>query len=93
MLPIARLERTEAIARAIALREGDEALEDVIHELFGVQWISGSEWALVLANEVPQQVGLLAEIDKWKTAAEQRKTDLAKVKAELRGGGRWRRHR
>ena len=84
MLPIARLERTEAIARAIALREGDEDLEDVIHELFGVQWISGTEWALVLANEVPRQVGLLAEIDKWKTAAEQRKTDLAKVKAELR---------
>ena len=84
MLPIARLERTEAMARAIALREGDEDLEDVIHELFGVHWISGSEWALVLANEVPQQVGLLAEVDKWKTAAEQRKTDLAKVKAELR---------
>ena len=52
------------MARAIALREGDEDLEDVIHELFGVHWISGSEWALVLANEVPQQVGLLAEVEK-----------------------------
>jgi GT2 family glycosyltransferase len=84
MLPIARLERTEAVARAIALREGDEDLEDVIHELFGVHWISGTEWALVLANEVPRQVGLLAEVDKWKTVAEQRKTDLATVNAELR---------
>jgi GT2 family glycosyltransferase len=51
MLPIARFERTDAMSRALALRGEDEDLEDVIHDLFGVYWISGSEWALTVAKD------------------------------------------
>jgi GT2 family glycosyltransferase len=83
-LPIARLERTEALARADALKDDGEDLEDVVHELFGVRWISGNV-PLVPASYAPQQVtmpGLLAEVNKWKRIAETRKTALEKAKQD-----------
>jgi glycosyltransferase involved in cell wall biosynthesis len=85
MLPIARLERTEAVARARALKDADEDLEDVVHELFGVRWISGSGWVLALASDAPEPVpmdGLLAEAQKWKRIADSRETALEKALQE-----------
>jgi GT2 family glycosyltransferase len=82
MLPIARLERTEALARAHALKDADEDLEDVVNELFGVRWISGSGWPLVLASDAPKQVtmhGLIAEAHKWRRIADSRTTALEKA--------------
>jgi GT2 family glycosyltransferase len=82
MLPIARLERTEALARAHALKDADEDLEDVVHELFGVRWISGGGWALVLADDAPKPVtmhGLLAEAHEWKRLADSRSAALEKA--------------
>ena len=82
MLPIARLERTEAFARAHALKDADEDLEDVVHELFGVRWISGSGWALGLANDAPKQVavhGMLAEAHESTQVGDSRKTAREKA--------------
>jgi hypothetical protein len=85
MLPIARLERTEAMAHAIALRDGAEDIEDIIHELFGVHWISGTEWGLLPANEAPRQAtARQPKTNPAKVTAEQPKTNLANVRAELR---------
>ncbi|WP_084960855.1 glycosyltransferase [Thermoactinospora rubra] len=37
----ARLERTAALSRARHLAQPDEHVDDVVHELFGVEWVDG----------------------------------------------------
>lgn len=49
-LHIARLDRTQALARARLLRRPGEDLDDVVHETFGTYWIDGTEWALTPAS-------------------------------------------
>ncbi|GAA4060440.1 glycosyltransferase [Nonomuraea soli] len=39
-----RLERTAAFARARRVGSPDEALDDVVHELFGVEWLDGRQY-------------------------------------------------
>jgi hypothetical protein len=63
-LLIARLERTEAVAHAVALRDPDEDLVEVVHELFGSQWIDGAEWALVSAAKARTSASK-ADAAKW----------------------------
>jgi hypothetical protein len=43
------------LARAHAPKDDDEDLEDVVHELFGVRWISGGDWAFALASDAPSR--------------------------------------
>ncbi|MEU7001275.1 glycosyltransferase [Nonomuraea sp. NPDC046570] len=40
----ARLERTAAVARAELVGEPGDDLDDLIHELFGVEWVDGESW-------------------------------------------------
>jgi GT2 family glycosyltransferase len=85
-LLIARLERTEAIARAAALHDSDEDLVEVVHELFGTHWIDGTEWALVSAAKVPTPASK-TDPEKWKVQATRwrKKAEQAEKEAE-----RWR---
>ncbi|MGH3389992.1 MAG: glycosyltransferase [Actinomadura sp.] len=85
-LLIARLERTEAFARAVALREPGEDVVEVVDELFGTYWIDGTEWALVSAAKVSTSVQK-TDAEKWKAQASQwrKKAEQAEKEAE-----RWR---
>jgi len=86
IMPIARLERTAAFARARTVRRSDEDIEDVVHELFGVHWMLADEYAIDDAEHVPPppDVGkLAAEVEKLKALAERRKAQVEKVKADL----------
>jgi glycosyltransferase involved in cell wall biosynthesis len=67
-LLIARLERTEAFARAELLCEPDEDIVEVVHEVFGTHWIDGTEWALVPAAKASTSLPK-ADVDKWKAQA------------------------
>lgn len=76
---IAKLERTQAVSRALALAGADEDLVDVIDDVFGTRWLDGSEWALVTADTVPNERSvpqLTAGLDKWRQLAERRRREL-----------------
>ncbi|WP_018653631.1 glycosyltransferase family 2 protein [Actinomadura flavalba] len=87
-LRIARFERTAALARAHHVRAAGEDLDDVVHELYGVHWIDGADWAF------PAGAGRTApptatEVDKWrkeaarwKKRAEQREKEAERWKQE-----------
>jgi GT2 family glycosyltransferase len=85
-LRIARLERTEAVARAALLACPGDDIVDVVEEIFGTHWMDGSEWALVSASDVrraqsPSQ--LQAEIDRLRQLADKRKRELDRRDAEI----------
>lgn len=76
---IAKLERTEAIARALTLADKDEDVADVIDETFGTHWLDGSEWALVMADAVPDGASvpkLQTDLENWKRVAKRRQEQL-----------------
>jgi GT2 family glycosyltransferase len=60
-LMVARFERTAALARALAVRDDGEDLDDVIDELYGSHWIDGTEWALVPAGDAEAETVPVAE--------------------------------
>jgi GT2 family glycosyltransferase len=85
-LNIARLERTEAIARAAWLADPGENIVDVVHEIFGTHWIDGSEWALIPASDArsghsPSQ--LQSEVDRLRRLAEELEQELVKRDADI----------
>jgi glycosyltransferase involved in cell wall biosynthesis len=82
-LLIARLERTEAFARAVALREPNEDVVEVVHEIFGTHWIDGTEWALVSAAKLSTAASK-TEAEKWKLQAGRwrKKAEQAEKEAE-----------
>lgn len=82
-LLIARFERTEAFARAVALCESDEDVVEVVHEVFGTYWIDGTEWALVSAAKV-STAAPKTEAEKWKAQATRwrKKAEQAEREAE-----------
>jgi hypothetical protein len=85
-LRIARLERTEAIARAGFLADPGEDTADVMDQIFGTHWLDGSEWALVSASNfrrTPSPAQLQAEIDRLSQVVEKRKRDLDRREAEI----------
>jgi GT2 family glycosyltransferase len=54
-LAVARLERTAAVARALAVTGGEPTearhLDDLVDEMYGSYWLDGSEWALTASGE------------------------------------------
>jgi len=90
-LAIARLERTQAVARALALREPDEDLGDVVDELFGVHWIDGAEWALRTPAQAAKAAmttpHLIASVERLEEDVARRKNERAKLKEDVQ---RWR---
>ncbi|MBC6458771.1 glycosyltransferase [Actinomadura sp. HBU206391] len=77
---IARLERTEAVARALALREPGEDVVEVVHELFGTHWLDGSEWALVSTAKAAKAAKAAKPAPK--AAAQKPKDEAARWKKE-----------
>lgn len=88
MLPIARVERTAAFARARTLAVDQEDLEDVVHDMFGVYWINGAEWAFTDLTAAATPEHRTSDAEKWKRLADERKTLVEKLQAEA---ARWRR--
>jgi hypothetical protein len=90
-LQVARLERTQAMARAAALVEQHEHVVDVVDEIFGVHWMDGSEWALVTGPKVPRAMSvpeLHAELARLTQLADRRARMLAERDTEIE---RWKR--
>jgi GT2 family glycosyltransferase len=81
-LVVGRLERTMAVARALAVRSDGEKLDDVIHEVYGSYWIDGTEWALVPAGDA-DMAPLVDEAVKWKRQAERWEAEAARLKKKL----------
>ncbi|MFI6533188.1 glycosyltransferase [Nonomuraea sp. NPDC050547] len=62
---VARLERTAALARAALLAGPGEHPDDVIHEVFGVEWVDGESWGFVRRPTVyPPRRRPLTELEK-----------------------------
>jgi GT2 family glycosyltransferase len=79
-LSVARLDRTQALARARLLRSTDEDLDDAVHELFGTHWMDGTEWALAPATaERPGR-----DAGHWKRQADQWKRKAGALQKEVR---------
>ncbi|HZE31086.1 MAG TPA: glycosyltransferase family 2 protein [Actinoallomurus sp.] len=79
---VGRFERTEAVARALAVRGDGEKLDDVIDEMFGSLWVDGTESALVPVKDVSLPY-LGDEGLKWKRRAESLEGEVARLKKKL----------
>ncbi|TDD15452.1 glycosyltransferase [Nonomuraea diastatica] len=73
----ARLERTAAFARA-ALFEG--AADDLVDEMFGSEWVSGSAYGFATADEAEPLSGDPA---KWRALAGRRLDEVKELRAEV----------
>ncbi|GAA3581197.1 hypothetical protein GCM10022419_073390 [Nonomuraea rosea] len=73
----ARFERTAAFARA-ALFEGNA--DDLVDEMFGTEWISGSEYGFATAEDAEPLAGDPA---KWRGVATQRLDEVKELRAEV----------
>ncbi|GAA3711749.1 hypothetical protein GCM10022224_091610 [Nonomuraea antimicrobica] len=73
----ARLERTAAFARA-ALLPG--AADDLVDELFGSEWVSGSEYGFATAAQAEPLTG---EPAKWRALAGQRQGEVKELRTEV----------
>ncbi|MEU5876600.1 glycosyltransferase [Spirillospora sp. NPDC047279] len=81
-LKVARFERTAAIARAEALRDDSEDLDQVVHELFGTFWLDGTEWALAPATDVVKPASAV-ELEKWTREAKRWKKKARQQEQEI----------
>lgn len=84
-LSVARLDRTQAIARARLVRRPDEDLDDAVHELFGTYWIDGTEWALAPATAEPRTHDAghwKRQADRWQKKAGALQKEAAKWEKE-----------
>jgi GT2 family glycosyltransferase len=79
---VGRFERTASVARALAVRNDGEKLDDVIDEMFGSLWVDGSESALVPVEDATK-VYLGEEGLKWKRQAERWEAEAARLKKKL----------
>lgn len=73
----ARLERTAAFSRA-ALFDGPA--DDLVDELFGAMWVSGSEYGFAVAEEAEPPAGDPA---KWRALAAKRAGEVKALRAEV----------
>ncbi|MBB5079964.1 glycosyltransferase [Nonomuraea endophytica] len=81
---VARLERTAALARAALLTRPDEHLDDVIHEVFGVEWVDGESWGFVRRPKVyPPRRRPLTELEQQALQHEKEITRLRRRAAAL----------
>ncbi len=88
-LLVGRLERTEAFARAAMLRESDEDILEVVHEVFGTYWIDGSEWALVSAKKAADSHREpMSELEKLRARVAKLQKETQRSQAETE---RWKR--
>ena len=84
-LRMARLERTEAISRALHLRTMSETAEDVVEKTFGVLWTDGKGWAFnnTAGAKRHKPIGQLhAEVEKFRREAENHKKASEKWKRQ-----------
>lgn len=103
---VARLERTSALSRAALVAEPGEPLDDVLDELFGVEWLDGAEWGFARRpavypprrRPVPEAERLAAqhrkEIARLRERADALRAELAGVRRQAgkseRDAARWR---
>ncbi|MFD9939346.1 glycosyltransferase [Nonomuraea sp. NPDC059023] len=81
---VARLERTAALARAALLTGPDEHPDDVIHEVFGVEWVDGESWGFVRRPKVyPPRRRPLTELEQQALQHEKEVTRLRRRAAAL----------
>ncbi|MBB5079962.1 glycosyltransferase [Nonomuraea endophytica] len=73
----ARLERTAAFARA-ARHQGPA--DDLVDEMFGTLWVSGTEFGFVTGDDVEPPAGDPA---KWRALATKRATEVKELEAEV----------
>ncbi|MEV0379109.1 glycosyltransferase [Nonomuraea sp. NPDC050643] len=73
----ARLERTAAFARAALFTGGTD---DLVDEMFGSEWVSGSEHGFAPA---PEAEPLTGEPAKWRALAGERLTEVKELRAQV----------
>ncbi|RVX47834.1 GT2 family glycosyltransferase [Nonomuraea polychroma] len=73
----ARLERTAAFSRA-ALFDGRP--DDLVDDMYGSEWVSGSEYDVAIADEAEPLTGDPA---KWRALAGQRQAEIKKLRGEV----------
>ncbi len=85
----ARFERTAAFARAALVSEGpdgDDGLDDAVHEMFGSLWVSAAEVGVTTADEAEPVAGdtakWRADSARWKREAEGLKDEVESLRAE-----------
>ncbi|GAA3175395.1 glycosyltransferase [Nonomuraea roseoviolacea] len=89
---VARLERTAALSRAALVAEPGEHLDDVLDEVFGLEWLDGRAWGFARRPAVypprrrpaPEHVVQLAQRDKEILLLRKRATALRAELAEQR---------
>ena len=82
-LVVARFERTAAVARALAVREDGDKLDDLVYEMYGSHWIDGTQWALVPAEDAAETSPRAEDVLRWKREAERWEAEAARLKAKL----------
>lgn len=82
-LVVARLERTAAVARALAVREDGEELDDLVYEMFGSHWIDGTEWALTPVAEAVASPPVARDAAQWRRDTERWQAEAARLKKKL----------
>ncbi|WP_336208402.1 glycosyltransferase [Nonomuraea sp. LPB2021202275-12-8] len=62
---VARLERTAALSRAALVARPGEYPDDVLHEVFGLEWVDGESWGFKRRPEVyPPRRRPVSELDR-----------------------------
>ena len=92
-LIVARFERTAAVARALAICDESDDLDDLVHEMFGSHWIDGTEWAFAPVGKPPTAISVAAleaqaqkwkrEAARWKQQADHWEAEAARLKKKL----------
>lgn len=81
----ARLERTAAIARALHVIKDGEEFDDVVHELYGSEWLDGEEhgFARVDTSVKPFIVSRNTEAAHWRALAIERKVAAGRLEKQV----------
>ncbi|GAB1820662.1 glycosyltransferase family 2 protein [Herbidospora sp. RD11066] len=81
----ARLERTCAIARALRVVKDGEEFDDVVHELYGSEWLDGEElgFARVDSSVKPPIVSRNTEAAHWRALAIDRKIAAGRLEKQV----------
>jgi hypothetical protein len=81
----ARLERTSALSRAALVAEPGEPVDDVLDELFGVEWLDGADWGFTRRPRVyPPRRRPVPEIERLAAAHQKEAAALRRRAAALR---------
>ncbi|MBP2705181.1 glycosyltransferase [Microbispora sp. RL4-1S] len=76
-------DRTSALARAVRVAKDGEDLDDVVHEVFGLEWLDAETWGVVPGASVRlgRRGNRNTEAALWRRNAERHEAEIERLKA------------